>query len=159
MLHHTRSTREAFLKLVPLLRPGGTIAIWVYSTELRLYLGGEILRPLTSRLPRGLLMSLAWLARPMYHVHRLPTVGVVTQTLIPTSMNPDPLWRWLDTFDWYSPRYQWKHTYEEVEEWFKDAGLVRVERGPFPVSVRGTRSPLPAQLSTREEVPGANQLA
>jgi hypothetical protein len=58
---------------------------------------------------------------------------------LPTSLNPDPEWRWLDTFDWYSPRYQWKHTYEEVERWFEEAGLHQIERGPFAVSVRGTR--------------------
>ena len=35
--------------------------------------------------------------------------------ILPTSVDPDPKWRWLDTFDWYSPRYQWKHTDAEVE--------------------------------------------
>ena len=54
-------------------------------------------------------------------------------------MHPEPEWRWLDTFDWYSPKYQWKHTYEEVEGWFREAGLVEIHRGEFPVSVRGIR--------------------
>ena len=30
VLHHTPDTRQYFRKLVPLLKPGGTIAIWVY---------------------------------------------------------------------------------------------------------------------------------
>ena len=31
VLHHTPDTRAAFARLVPLLKPGGTISIWVYS--------------------------------------------------------------------------------------------------------------------------------
>ena len=31
------------------------------------------------------------------------------------------------------------HTYAEVEEWFRDAGLVDLVRGSFPVSVSGRR--------------------
>ena len=39
------------------------------------------------------------------------------------------LWRWrvLDTFDWYSPRYQSWHTHHEVFGWFKENGLEQVE--------------------------------
>jgi hypothetical protein len=59
--------------------------------------------------------------------------------ILPTSMDPDPKWRWLDTFDWYSPRYQWKHTDAEVEGWFKEVGLIDIKRGHIPVSVRGRR--------------------
>ena len=40
VLHHTPDTRAAFLRLPELLRPGGAIAIWVYSTEVKL-LGSE----------------------------------------------------------------------------------------------------------------------
>jgi hypothetical protein len=59
--------------------------------------------------------------------------------LLPSSVDPFPDWRWLDTFDWYSPQFQWKHTYDEVRRWFREAGLVELAEGPFPVSVRGVR--------------------
>src|SRR5439155_12711067 len=36
-------------------------------------------------------------------------------------------WRALDTFDWYSPQYQFKHSYPEVFAWFSKAGLVNSE--------------------------------
>jgi SAM-dependent methyltransferase len=139
VLHHTPSTKDAFMKLVPLLRPGGRIAIWVYSTELRRMIGSEILRPLTSRLPKNLLLKLCRVAGPLYYVHRLPAVGIVSASLVPTSVNEDPEWRWLETFDWYSPRYQFKHSYGEVEGWFREAGLSGIDRLSFPVSVTGTR--------------------
>jgi 2-polyprenyl-3-methyl-5-hydroxy-6-metoxy-1,4-benzoquinol methylase len=139
VLHHTPDTRKAFLSLVPLVKPGGRIVIWVYSTMLKLF-GSELLRAVTPRLPKPLLMQAARIAVPMYYVHQIPIVGRLTTHLLPTSLNPDPHWRWLDTFDWYSPQYQWKHTYEEVEGWFSDAGLTEIAREPFPVSVRGVRA-------------------
>ena len=139
VLHHTPSTKRAFLSLVRLLKPGGRIAIWVYSARLRLMVGGELLRMVTPRLPQPLLLKACRVAIPLYHLHRLPLIGRATAALLPTSLNPDPEWRWLDTFDWYAPRYQWKHTYPEVEGWFREAGLVDIGREPFPVSVHGVR--------------------
>ncbi len=139
VLHHTPCTRRAFLSLAPLLKPGGKIAIWVYSTKVRLLIGGEILRPLTSRLPKRLLLQLCRVAVPLYYIHKLPVAGRFIHALMPTSMNDDPEWRWLDTFDWYSPKYQLKHTFQEVEGWFREAGLKEFTRLSFPVSVQGTR--------------------
>ncbi len=140
VLHHTPDTRAAFLRLAPLVKPGGAIAIWVYSTRLRWrFLGSEILRLVTPRLPKPWLLRASRIAIPLYHVHRIPMLGIATSIFLPTGMNPDPEWRWLDTFDWYSPRYQWKHTYEDVEAWFREGGLVELRRGTFPVSVSGVR--------------------
>ena len=139
VLHHTPSTRAAFLQLVPLVRRGGRIAIWVYSDRLRALLGSEILRPLTSRLPTRVMLAAARLAIPLYYVHRLPLIGRLTTVALHTSMEPDPTWRWLDTFDWYTPRYQWKHSTDEVVSWFREAGLTDVTVGHFPESVSGRR--------------------
>lgn len=139
VLHHTPDTRRAFLSLTRLLKPGGRIAIWVYSTKLKLMFGGELLRTITPRLSKSVLLKASKIAIPLYHVHRIPILGRATTALLPTSLNPDPEWRWLDTFDWYSPRYQWKHTYREVERWFREAGLTEITRERFPVSVRGVR--------------------
>lgn len=141
VLHHTPDTRAAFLQLTRLVKPGGRISIWVYSsTGLRALIGSELLRPLTSRMPKSTLLQLCRIAVPLYHVHRIPLLGRITQRLLPTSMERLPDWRWLDTFDWYSPRYQWKHSFEEVEGWFREAGLTDVQRLSFPVSVSGTRA-------------------
>lgn len=138
VLHHTPDTRRAFLSLVPLLKPGGHISIWVYASQLRYtLLGAEILRPLTTRLPQKLLMSLCRVAVPLYYIHRLPVIGTATAIMLPSSLEADPNWRWLDTFDWYSPTYQWKHTATEVHGWFKEAGLTDIRLGLTPVSVFG----------------------
>lgn len=137
VLHHTPDTKAAFLALVPLLRPGGALAIWVYSTRLRLLAGGALLRRFSPRLPKDWLLRTSGIAIPLYYVHRVPVLGKLTSAMLPTSVHPNAEWRWLDTFDWYSPKYQWKHTYREVEGWFREAGLVEIERGVVPVSVRG----------------------
>ena len=42
----------------------------------------------------------------------------------------------MDTFDWYSPKYQSKHSYPEVFKWFKESGLTDIEILDTPVSVK-----------------------
>ena len=144
VLHHTPNPRRAFLGLTRLLRPGGVIAIWVYSRKLRLSIGSELLRMVTPRLPKPWLLKACRIAIPLYWLHRVPLAGHLSRALLLTSLEPDPTWRWLDTFDWYSPRYQSKHSYAEVEGWFQEAGIAEVHRGPFPITVAGRK---PATVS------------
>lgn len=139
VLHHTPDTRAAFSALPELLRPGGRIAIWVYSAERRLrYLASDLLRPLTTRMDEERLLRLCRAAGPLGRLYRTRP-GRLLSPLLPVSRHPDPEWRVLDTFDWYAPRYQWKHGYPEVEGWFRDAGLTEVRRHEVPVSVSGRR--------------------
>jgi SAM-dependent methyltransferase len=147
VLHHTPNTFDAFRRLVPLLKPGGTISIWVYSRRLRLLLGSELLRPLTTRMSPTRLLAVVESIVPRVHSlrTRFPAAKKLLDVAIPVSDHPDPDWRILDTFDWYSPRYQWKHSVAEVESWFRRLGLVDVEALSFPVSVRGRRASQPAR--------------
>lgn len=141
VLHHTPDTRGAFLQIPPKVKAGGRVSIWVYSKRLqRIHPGSEILRPLTSRMDPERLLGIIrrWEPR-LYKARRFPRVVQLVRAVVPTSAHPDPEWRILDTFDWYSPRYQWKHTDEEVERWFGEAGLTEIRHGPFPVSVWGAR--------------------
>jgi len=45
----------------------------------------------------------------------------------------------LDTLDWYSPKYQSKHTYEQVFRWFETCGLEDLTVGEDPIGVRGRK--------------------
>ncbi len=47
----------------------------------------------------------------------------------------------LDTFDWYSAKYQSKHTYEQVFRWYESMSMEDMRVGEVPVAVRG-RKPL-----------------
>ena len=140
VLHHTPNTREAFEQLPRLLKPGGRIAIWVYSTEMRIWSWvSDTYRLVTTRLPKRLLYAMCRVARPWYHVSKLPVVGRFIWVILPTSTHPNPDWRVLDTFDWYSPRYQWKHSLPELRQWFESQGLVSLTPLSFPTSMQGTR--------------------
>jgi ubiquinone/menaquinone biosynthesis C-methylase UbiE/uncharacterized protein YbaR (Trm112 family) len=140
VLHHTPDTRAAFDQLPRLLKPGGRIAIWVYSTEMRKWSWvSDVYRLVTTRLPKRVLHAMCRVAIPWYHVNRLPVVGRLTWMVLPMSTHPDPDWRVLDTFDWYSPRYQWKHSLPELRQWFENQGLVSLTPLSFPTSMQGTR--------------------
>jgi SAM-dependent methyltransferase len=140
VLHHTPDTRAAFERLARLVKPGGRISIWLYAS----YANGQwmvsnLLRRWTWRLPPRVLHALAHVAVPKYHVDRLPGIGRASRLLLPVSRHPRPEWRVLDTFDWYSPRYQWKHTYEEVFPWFEAQGLTDIRVLGAPVALQGRR--------------------
>jgi hypothetical protein len=70
---------------------------------------------------------LSSIAIPLYYIHKVPFFGKAAQFLLPTANWPTWKWRWLDTFDWYTPKYQWKHTWTEVYRWYKEAGFHDIE--------------------------------
>jgi len=140
VLHHTPDCQKAFRQLVLLVRPGGRLCVWVYGKQGPWQRVARLYRRATVRMPRRLLHALCHLAIPWHHVCRLPVIGPLLWTVLPVSRHPDPDWRVLDTFDWYSPRYQSLHTFPEVYRWFRSEGLVDIALLDFPVAVAGTRS-------------------
>ena len=147
VLHHTPNCEQAFKVLPALLKPGGSLAIWVYSGYNKWYRFSDLYRKITSRLPGRWLHALCHVAVPLYYVHRglchVPVVGQPASRLLaylfPTSLHPNPSNRVCDTFDWYSPKYQSKHTYEEVFRWFESSGLDSLRVLYEPVALRGRK--------------------
>src|SRR5262249_3597398 len=141
VLHHTPNCEKAFKGLPRLLKPGGGIVIWLYSGYHKWYRMSDVYRRVTRRMNRNLLHRLCYLTIPLYQTHRalrhIPLLGKPASGLlaymVPMSFNKDPKWRVLDTFDWYSPEYQSKHTYEEVFRWFEDVGLENLHVGEKPI--------------------------
>ena len=129
-----------FRALLRDLKRPGLIAIWVYRRGRWFGMGSELLRLATTRMPARSLYGLCRRAVPvLQRLYRLPVAGRVFR-LIPASdqgrgLEADVL----DTFDWYSPRYQWKYEPDEVAAWFTEAGLERIEQAAFPVAVRGAK--------------------
>lgn len=140
VLHHTPNTKQAFKSLVRLLKPGGYICIWLYhayhddSTRIKL---SRFYRKFSWRLPKNLLYLIAHLAIPYYYLNRIPIIGSITSRVWHIAEHKDWRWRVLDTFDWYSPRYQWHHTYTEVWAWFEEEGLENIKIFDPPVSIGG----------------------
>jgi SAM-dependent methyltransferase len=162
VLHHTPDCERAFKVLPELLKPNGRIAVWLYSGYNRWYRMSDIYRKVTRRMPPRLLRTLCYGVVPLYGIHRMlrriplvgrPASGLLAY-LIPMAFHPDRSWRILDTFDWYSPWYQSKHTYEEVFRWFESCGLQDLRVIEQPISVQGRRPSLlqPSSSSEDEEV-------
>jgi SAM-dependent methyltransferase len=146
VLHHTPNCEAAFRKLAKLLKPGGKIVIWLYNGYNRLpYFMSDIYRKITARLPNRLLHSMCQVSVPLYYVDvalrrvYLGPVAAALRIALPVSHHPDKAWRVLDTFDWYSPRYQSKHTYEEVFRWFESEGLIKTTVMTTPIGVSGEK--------------------
>lgn len=153
VLHHTPDCRRAFLSLIPYLKPGGTIAVWVYSAHH--HAPGSVkervnlaTRAITSRLPNRLLYFLCLLELPLYFLRKIPGFdqalhlllpGAIYHAIPPSNRKRRVTEHILDLFDWYSPKYQSKHEFPEVFGWFEEAGLERIRVLPYHVSVCGRK--------------------
>jgi 2-polyprenyl-3-methyl-5-hydroxy-6-metoxy-1,4-benzoquinol methylase len=154
VLHHTPDARRAFERIVEPLKPGGVISVRLYAAYNKAYIKTtEFYRRFTKRMRPSMLFKLSHIAIPMYYVNKVPALGpFITRILLPVSVNPPThAWRVCNTFDLYSPQYQSFHTHAEVNRWFLEAGLRRVQvvdaeggvcfEGQRPAS-RGTGQPL-----------------
>ena len=140
VLHHTPDPRLAFRRVATTVKKGGDLAVYLYAGY---WLGNhfsDVVRTLTTRLPLGLMRSLSTVAIPLYFLYRVPGIGRAFQTVCPISMHRDWRWRWLDTFDWYTPKYQWKLLYPEVFRWFRENGCLDIEVFDDAIRMRGTKT-------------------
>jgi SAM-dependent methyltransferase len=128
VLHHTPDPRGAFASLPRVLKPGGRLSITVYDAGNKVYvMNSRFWRRFTTRLPARILHVLSYAAVPLYYLWTLPGLGWLFRSVAFISLERDWRWRVLDTFDWYSPRYQSWHTHHEVFGWFKENGFEQVE--------------------------------
>ncbi|SRR5579871_732551 len=151
VLHHTPDCERAFKTLIQYLKPGGTIAIWLYSGYNNWYRFSDQYRKITHRIPTPKLHAFLRLAVPFFYgvdrtLRIFPIVGRPLAGLVhhvfPVNLNPHPEHRLLDTLDWYSPKYQSKHTYEQVFRWFESMDLEELTVANASIGVKG-RKPLP----------------
>lgn len=145
VLHHTPDTRAAFERVAAVVKGDGGLAVYLYGAYgLRLaHACSDLLRAVTTRLPLPLVVWLSALSVPLYYVYRIPIVGNVVRIVLPISPHPNWRWRWLDTFDWYTPKYQWKVLYPEVIRWFRACGFTDIMVFDDAIRVRGVRTAAP----------------
>jgi ubiquinone/menaquinone biosynthesis C-methylase UbiE len=123
VLHHTPDTKKAFQSIAKMVKPGGRLAVWIYrkNTWPQELINSSI-RAVTSRLPH-------WLLKPLMVAvgAGLGGIPIVNTTLARVvsfgSSVPDWRLRACDAFDWYSPKYQFHHTPDEVKCWFEEEGF------------------------------------
>lgn len=146
VLHHTPDCEKAFKNLPQYLKPGGTIAVWLYSGYNKWYRFSDQYRKVTHRMSPRALHKFFSVAVPVFYwfdrgMRKVPLVGKPVAGLVhhvfPVNRHPDAEVRVLDTLDWYSPKYQSKHTYEQVFRWFESCGLENMSVGEIAIGVRG----------------------
>jgi SAM-dependent methyltransferase len=141
VLHHTPDPHMAFASLPRVLKPGGALSVTVYDAGNKVYvMNSRFWRRFSTRLPRRVLHMLSYAAAPLYYLWTLPVLGWLFRSAAFISLERDWRWRVLDTFDWYSPRYQSWHTHHEVFGWFKDSGFEQIEVLAPSVSQIGTKA-------------------
>ncbi|MGZ8901891.1 MAG: class I SAM-dependent methyltransferase [Limisphaerales bacterium] len=140
VLHHTPDARRYFLKLVPLLKRGGTIAIWVYPRDGDYVVRSEWVRFVNKIPPRMFYSWCRWFV-PWAQAHLAnPWIGALRRAFPFTSDGLGIENDILDTFDAYSPKYHHPHNPEEVEQWFREVGLFDVSRpSGWITCMRGTK--------------------
>lgn len=136
VLHHTPDTRRTLEGILGALAPGGTIFIWLYShipgARWRFKLAA---RSLISRLPSRLQHAIvtAMLPQAMLRQH--------LRTILGRNDFRDRL-KWRERLvillDYYTPRFRWEHSSDEVHNWFRELGLTDIkttEVGPYGFGV------------------------
>lgn len=148
VLHHTPDCEAAVKTLEKYLKPGGVLAVWLYSGYNKWYRFSDMYRRFTSKMKPKTLHGILKIAVPViYNVEQglrhVPLVGPpVAGTLhhvFPVNRQKNPEARVLDTFDWYSPKYQSKHTYEQVFRWYRDMGMQEMNIGETAIAVRARK--------------------
>ena len=128
VLHHTYSTYDAFKSISRFVNEDGQLFIWVYALEDHLAAKGlkglkrkimyicenRFLRPTISRAP-------VWLRAAFIVVMSLATHPLYLRKWKRES------WKLKNTNhslrDWLTPRYAHRHSFNEVIEWFEEAGF------------------------------------
>lgn len=128
VIHHTFSTRDALRNIAKYVAPDGYMFIWVYGLDDHLVLSGAsgfatralyafeaVVRPIIARMPatprRVLFGALTLAAHP----------------LIKMRVNNKATWKLVNTDhdlrDWLSPQFAYRHSYNELFEWFAELNI------------------------------------
>lgn len=150
VLHHTPDPREGCLRLASLVSDRGSLSVWVYPPE---YWNGPIRGPVArtmnrvvSRLPGAAAHGFcAWILYPLGRIQgflarrRWAKFLFAPVFLLPVPRHPRREVMINTIYDYYGPRIISTHTYEDLESWFREAGLVELRKGRLPTSLVAMR--------------------
>ncbi|MCX9011538.1 MAG: class I SAM-dependent methyltransferase [Candidatus Methanoperedens sp.] len=150
VLHHTPDPRRAFTSLLPALKSGGYVAVWVYKRGNKLhYALIELLRKITTRIPHSIFYKMCWIQGPAggfvnWLANYFPNAAKYIRIIFFISDKKTPEFRQLATFDWWTPKYMSFHSQKEVCGWFKENGLTDITVTSYSektdVGVKGMKS-------------------
>ena len=150
VLQHTPDPAAAFMNLTRYVRPGGDLAVDVYTRNFVALLQWKyLLRPITKRMSKKTLYSLIEKVTPVL----IPVARVLRKVggragarLVPITeyshlkLSPElnKQWAILDTFDMYSPAHDHPQSTTGVRHWFEAASFVEIDVRYGPNGVVGT---------------------
>jgi len=138
VLHHTPDTKGYAARLVPLVKPGGEFAIWVYNA--RIFARRKEWIPFTSRVPHKAFNDWCVWICDIARANRGHPLLEMAIAQFPFTVHHETAARSaLTLFDGYTPTYHGVHSEEEVMDWFREFGLTEVRTNPSPTSVRGRK--------------------
>lgn len=142
VLQHTPAVKEAFFSLVAKVKLKGKISVDFYRKDWKNFFWPKYwLRPLTKNLPAELLFNIVKRTVPFllpisHFFCKVPKIGYYLKYLVPVANYAEifPLdkkqlleWSILDTFDMFSPKYDFPQSEKAVKRWFKEAELSNVK--------------------------------
>lgn len=154
VLQHTPRPEESFKSLAKMPRRGGELVIDIYRKDLLALLQWKyLLRPITRRMDSRVLhkivssvvpplLPLAKTLRRLGGRAGARLVPIVEYSHLGLSAEANKEWAILDTFDMYSPAYDYPQSGRTLLRWFTDAGFdnVEIRRGPNGLIGKGRRS-------------------
>lgn len=144
VLQHTPDPRASIEALARMIRPGGQLVVDIYRRSWTYWIDPKYrLRPITRRMSKERLFALVErLTPPLLRLGRglsgIPVAGRFLRRLVPVAnyegrypLSAAQLQEWaiLDTFDWFSPRYDFPQTAATLKRWLETTGLEDVEVG------------------------------
>jgi SAM-dependent methyltransferase len=138
VLQHTPDVHQAFSALPEQLSSGGRLAVDLYLRNWGNLIHPRFwLRPITTRIKPEKLFAIVERSVPALltlsrAAGRIPFLGRYLKRLIPVANYADIYnlsdrqlleWATLDTYDWFSPRYDKPQTTKTLRTWFQEAKL------------------------------------
>ncbi len=124
VIHHLPDPQDGFRRLIKTIKPGGAISIWVYGRKdnrLAMYLF-EPLRRVSTLLPHRLLYVLSFVGAVVLDtINRLKVPIFKNYTCFPFKT------KWNDVFDVFSVPSAKYYTTDDIQGWFKQAGLKDIQ--------------------------------
>lgn len=148
VIHHTKSTENAFTKVAALVKRGGKFYVWLYRRPLGFYMNTfmystDFLRFIVNKLPSSLQKAIVNLYTFFfYHLKKIKNKNV---------MEFDQLR--IDAYDTLTPEYKHYHNPIEVAKWFHENGfespLLSHWDNPYGFGIMSVKNP-------KEQTPGIN---
>jgi len=142
VLQHTPNPEKAFNSLPQFLQKDGRICVDYYEKSWKSLLHPKYwLRPITKRVSNETLFMFLQKVTPIllflsHLVGKIPLIGNTIKKIVPVASHYGILplsdkqhleWSLLDTFDWFSPEYDYPQTPKTVKLWMENANLYDIE--------------------------------